>query len=303
MNRWILVTALVLIAASAAAQPRPAYEVDDFVDPRQHDGPVFISRLVLGGARGLVDDYRVAGGNTGFLQVTNTFYGGPWQVGFNHTETTGDTPRVFRCDCRPILYLPTPSPSPAPPPPGPKNAFVLAFYRPTAAGEAGPAAMLHTSLTFSRQRIDTPLRSLTTGEVIDHRSGHEHSVGIDTDTRLALGGHVLWGSVAYTRTWTSGTIDDRMQNELTYTARPTGWEVGRVLMRTTLTVGGVSNRGGTAINVVNPAFEAFWHSHLTKANVHVVWSPQALRDGANGWRTHSQIALLVDRALWVHMFR
>src|SRR4051794_38752523 len=100
MMRRLLLPLAFLLASSALAQPRPVYEPDDFVDPRQHDGPVFISRLGLGGADGLIDNYRALGGNVGFLHITNTFYGGHWQVGLNHTETTGDEPRVFRCDCQ-----------------------------------------------------------------------------------------------------------------------------------------------------------------------------------------------------------
>jgi hypothetical protein len=76
-----------------------------------------------------------------------------------------------------------------------------------------------------------------------------------------------------------------------------------VLLRATLTVGGVSNRGGTALNVVNPAFEAFLHEPKTRANLHLVWSPQSTNSGNGGWETHHQIAIFVDRALYVHLFR
>ena len=55
--------------------------------------------------------------------------------------------------------------------------------------------------------------------------------------------------------------------------------------------------------VVNPAFEAFWHHWGTRANLHLVWSPQTTRSGAEGWETHHQIALFVDRALFVKIFR
>jgi hypothetical protein len=80
-----------------------------------------------------------------------------------------------------------------------------------------------------------------------------------------------------------------------YTARPPGWALGRILARTTLTVGGVTRRGGTALNVVNPAFEAFWHSYPTHINVHLVWSPRLTNDGAVGWRSRNQIAFFVER--------
>jgi hypothetical protein len=54
---------------------------------------------------------------------------------------------------------------------------------------------------------------------------------------------------------------------------------------------------------VSPAFEAFWHEHTTDVNVHLVWNPQSTRSGAEGWTTTHQIALFVDRALYVKLFR
>jgi hypothetical protein len=82
-----------------------------------------------------------------------------------------------------------------------------------------------------------------------------------------------------------------------------GRAVGPFLLRATLTVGGVSGRGASGLNIVNPAFEAFWHSRGTGANVHLVWSPLGARSGAEGWQTHDQIALFVDRALYVKLFQ
>lgn len=68
-------------------------------------------------------------------------------------------------------------------------------------------------------------------------------------------------------------------------------------------VGGVAGRGASGLNIVNPAFDAFWHDPKTRANIHLVWSPLAARSGAEGWQTHHQIALFVDRALYVKLFR
>src|SRR5204863_465954 len=132
-----------LFATAAAAQQRSIFDPDDFVDPGQHAGPVFTSRLVLGAARNLIDDYRPTGG--------------------------------------------------------------------------------------------------------------------DADTHFTIGGHDVSGSLFYARTSRSGTVDDRNQQELAYTARPPGWAVARILVRPTLTVAAVSSRGATGLNVVNPALELFWH--------------------------------------------
>src|SRR5438067_2471494 len=144
--------------------------------------------------------------------------------------------------------------------------------------------------------------SFATQEVTERRSGREQSFGVDADTYFRVGRHNLWGEVFYARTTQTGAIDNRSQSELAYMSRFPAWVVGPLILRGMLTVGAVSNRGGTGVNVVNPAFEAFWHLQASRANIHLVWSPQSTRSGAGGWETHQQIALFVDRALYVHLF-
>jgi len=61
-------------------------------------------------------------------------------------------------------------------------------------------------------------------------------------------------------------------------------------------------RGATGINIINPTFEAYWHHSRSEASFHVVWSPQTTRSGAEGWRTTHQLAVFVDRALYVKLF-
>ena len=228
------------------------------------------------------------------------------QVDYKHTEPRVDTPPVFRCDCKPPIYFPTPPPpdaTPNPPPPGSKDTVQIGWYQVVVRGDVEPPYTLRHRLTYSRERLSILLRSITTEQVVDRRSGHEQSIGLDMDIpALPIRGYNIWGSLSYARTWSSGTIQNRSQQEFVYTARPPGWSMGPVLGRATFTIGGVSHRGGTALNVVNPAFEAFWHSDTTRVNVHLAWSPQATRDGQNGWKTRSQIALFVDRALWVYIF-
>jgi hypothetical protein len=306
MSSRLLFAALAafLLAATAAAQPRPIFDSDDFVDPRQHDGPVFLTRAIVGVARNLVDDYRPLGQDAAFLQLANSVYWNRWQFDYKHSEVRGehDAPPLVRCGCNPPLYFPTPPPpnaTPLPPPPGPRDTVQFGFYRPVPGGPAAPPIMLRTQFTVTRQHLGTEATSFTTGEVVERRSGHEQSFGLDADTHFRIREHDVWGSVAYAYTSRSGTSADRVQQGLTYTARPPGWALGRVLARATLTVGGVSNRGGTAINVVNPAFEAFFHSQATKANLRAIWSPTAWRDSA-GWKTRHQIALLVE---YVHLWR
>jgi hypothetical protein len=178
----------------------------------------------------------------------------------------------------------------------------VGFYRRKPVGAADPPIALRTRLSFSRESFTTNIRSFTTGEIVERRSGHDQSIGVDADTHFVIRGRNVWGSLLYARTSTSGTIAaDRTQQEFAYTARPPGFSVWRMLARATLTVGAVTNRGGTALNVVNPAFEAFWHDHATQANVHLVWSPLTMRDGAKGWRIRHQIALFVDRKLYMKL--
>jgi len=300
---------IVLVAAAAAAQQRPIFEPDDFVDPRQHDAPIFISRLVAGAVRDFVDDYRPLGKDAGVLYLTNSLFWSHWQFDYKHSEVRGEnkSPDPVRCGCDPPLYFPTPPPPGATPPaprPGSRDTVDVGFYRRKQIGAADPPIALRTRLTFSQENLTTNIRSFTTGEIVERRSGHDRSIGVDADTHFVVGGHNVWGSLLYARTSTSGTLADRTQQEFAYVARPPGYSVGRVLARATLTVGGVTNRGGTALNVVNPALEAFWHDHTTQANVHLVWSPLTMRDGsATGWQTRHQIALFVDRALYVKLFR
>jgi hypothetical protein len=291
---------------AASSQQRPIYDPDDSVDPRQHDGPAFVSRLVLGGASGFVDDDRPSHQNIGFLHIANSLYWGGVQFDYKLSNVSGKNIPVSVCGCagNPI-YFPTPPSAdsvPAAPPPGLKQTTQFAWYHAVNGGPAEPTVMLRYRLSVSQQRIDTDVTSIATGGV-SRLSGRERSFGLDADTYFRIGGHDIWGSLLVGRTTRTGTTDNRAQNELAYMSRFPGRSVGPFLLRATLTVGGVTGRGASGLNIVNPAFEAFWHSRKTDANVHIIWSPLAARSGAEGWQTHHQIALFVDRALYVKLFR
>jgi hypothetical protein len=310
MRRAILWPALFLFTSAALAQQRPIFDPDDEFDPRDHAENVFISRMIAGVVLDDVDDYRPLGQDAGFVELANTLYAGSWQIGFKRSVTAGEhgAPRLFRCGCTPPVIFPTAPPAnatPAAPPPGSRDTLQFGWYRAQGGAFGTPPIMLRTQLTVTRRDIDTTIRSASSEEVIDRHMGHEQSIGLDTDTHFIVRGHDMWGSLSWARTRRYGTEDedDRTQQEFAYTARPPGWEVGRVLMRTTFTVGGVTNRGGTALNVVHPALEAFVHSYITGVNVHAAWSPLAMRDGLHRWRTRNQVALFIDRALWVHPLR
>jgi hypothetical protein len=300
---------LLLIGIPAAAQQRPIFDPDDSVDPRQHDGTVFISRLLIGGASGFIDDYRPVHHNAGFVLFTNSLYWSNLQLDYKRSAIRAGSPRpLLECRCPNPIYFPTPplpGSTPAAPTPASKDTVQVAWYgRSPFAGRApDPPVMLRYRLSISRQPIDTVIKAFATGEVISRLSGREQWIGLDADTYFPLGRHDVYGSLLFARTVRSGTRDNRSQNELAYMSRLPAVAIHGILVRATLTVGGVSGRRGTALNIVNPAFEAFWHDPKTRANFHFVWSPQSTNSGAGGWETHHQIAFFVDRALYVHLFR
>ena len=295
----------LLLAGSSSAQQRPIFDPDDFVDPRQRDATLFISRLVLGGASGFDDDYRPLHQNAGFVSLANSLYLGHAQFDYKHSEVFGKDRPVSACFCNgnPIYFPTAPSRDsiPAAPPPGPRETMQFAWYHTASGGPVEPR-VLRYRLSWRWQRIDTDVTSIATGET-SHPSGREQSIGLDADTYFRISGHDVWGSLLYARTVRTGTTDNRSQNEFAYMSRFPGRAVGPFLLRATLTVGGVTGRGASGLNVVNPAFEAFWHHSGTDMNVHLVWSPLAARSGAEGWQTHHQIAVFVDRALYVKLFR
>src|SRR5688572_5129641 len=141
--------AALLLTASAAAQPRPIFDPDDFVDPRQREGPVFVSRLAIGVAWNLIDDYRPVDQNAGFVHVANSFYWSQFEIAYKRTEVRGQDmsapARAQRCPERinvspvggcnpnvpPILFpaRSAPDATPAAPPPGSKDALQFGWYR------------------------------------------------------------------------------------------------------------------------------------------------------------------------------
>ena len=294
--------ALIVIAvlASSALAQGPVFEPDDFVDPEIHEGPLFLSRFVTGVVRNAEDRFRPIHGDVGFVIFTNSLYVDRFQFDYKHREAAGDDPQpLTRCDCPDPVYFPTPPPGdamPAGPQPGRSDTLQLAFYR------TSNAITLRYRLAFTRQQLDTTVTSALTGEVIEQRSGHDQSFTVEADTHFRFLGGDVWGTLYFARASRSGVPDQRAQNEFGYVWRPAGRSVKEVLIRTELTVGGISGRGATGINLVNPYFEALWRHRDTKINFHLVWSPQATRDG-DGWHTNNEIAVFADYTLFVHMFR
>lgn len=302
LSRLLLCAAALLAAVPAMAQ-RPPFEPDDFVDPAMRSGPLFMSRLVLGGVRNGSDHYRPRDGDGGFVLFTNSLYLNELQFDYKHQEVSGqDDPRVQRCDCPDPIYFPTPPPgnaTPQAPPPGRSDTLQFAFYR-TSDPDSPTPSTLRYRLSWTRQELDTVVTSASTGEVVELRSGHDQSFTVDADTHFVIAGRHLWGSLYFARTSRSGTPDDRTQNELAYVSRFPGWSVGPVLFRGKLTLAGITGRGATGLTVINPYLEAYWRHEKTKANFHFVWSVERTKDGVNGWRTNYQLAFFLDRILYVY---
>jgi hypothetical protein len=299
-----LVLTLVL-GGAAAAQQRPIFDPDDFLDPREREGTFFVSRLVAGGARSYIDDFRPASEDVAFLHVTNSVYWKGVQFDYKHSEVFAENgpPDVILCGCsgrdNPI-YFPTPPPgdaTPNPPPPGPKDTLQFGHYLSWGRSADGVPVTLRYRLTYSHQKIERDVVSAATGET-SRLSGKEQSFGFETDTRFRIAGRDLFGSLIVSRSVRSGTPEDRSQTSIVHVSRFPAVAWKRVLFRATLTAGGVSGRGSTALNVVHPAFEAFWHDHYTRANFHLIYSPQTLRSGTGGWNMTHQIAVFVDRVLF-----
>lgn len=303
--RILLYAAAALLVMIPAAAQWPVFEPDDFVDPALHDGALFLSRVAAGGVANRSDHYRPRDGNAGFVLFTNSLYVGRLQFDYKHRELFGeDDARLQRCDCPEPVYFPTPPPgnaTPESPPPGRSDTLQMALYHTSGDASSAPST-LRTRLRWSRQKIDTVVTAVSTGRVLERRSGHDQSFTFDTDTHFRIAGREFWGSLYFARTSRSGTQDDRAQNVFAYVSRFPGWAAGPVLFRTTLTVGGITHRGTRGVNVIHPHFEAYWRHEKTKANFHLAWSAEGMRSAAEGWRINHQVAIFLDRTLYVKVF-
>jgi hypothetical protein len=293
---------LLFLATAATAQQRPIYDADDFVDPRTRGAAMFFSHLVVGAAANLADDYRPVLGNGPFFQWANSVYWSGLQVDFKHARAyTGAPPPVQLCACQPVAYFPTPPAAnapPAAPPAGSKESLQFGRY----VRWPWSDVMLRYRLTWTRQNIDTTVKYPGVDLAAPSLHGHEQSFGLDADTHFRIGRRDVWGTIVFARNSRSGTPDPRAQNELAYTSRFPAVDIGTVSLMPRFTVGGVSGRGATGLNVVNPQLDFSYYHHGTEANLHLIYSPLATRSGANGWQRRHQIALFADRALFAKMF-
>jgi hypothetical protein len=308
MRTRILLYAVAFFVAMPVLAQRSPIEPDDFVDPAMRNGSLYLLRVATGVVANPSDRYRPSRGNAGFILITNSFYAGRFQFDYKHVEFAAedDPPRVQRCDCPDPVYFPTAPPgnaTPTLPPPGRSDTLQASFYR-TAGRSTDTPVTLRYRVSVTGEPTDTVVTSASTGEVVERHSGYDRSFTFDADTHFRLGRYSLWGTVYFAQTsrTNSGTGPDRTQNELAYVSRLPGWAAGPVLFRPKLTIGGITGRGGPGLNLVNPYLEAYWRHERTKVNFHLAWSAEGTRSGAEGWRTNHQVAIFLDRTLWVKSF-
>ncbi|HEV7923320.1 MAG TPA: hypothetical protein VGR02_21260 [Thermoanaerobaculia bacterium] len=312
MIRAAAVLFALLTALTASAQ-RPLFDPDDFLDPRERGGrPVLISRLVVGAGSNLSGDgFRPLGENIGYVHLANSFSWRSVQFDYKRTQMKAEDGEAARWEYRNkprqgnLLPLSRTRDATS----KSKDTLHAAWYWPVPAG-GGIPVMLRSRVTFATQPIETEVFVATLGT--RHASGRERTFAIDTDTWFRIAGHDFFGSLAVsgTKTRTNANTNgifvdtgDRDERALTYTNRFPALALNRarILVRPTLTVGGISNRGGSAVNLVNPAIEIFHPFARSGANLHIIYSPQWAADGER-WKTTHQVAVLVDRALFVKVF-
>ncbi|HYK05925.1 MAG TPA: hypothetical protein VE974_29550 [Thermoanaerobaculia bacterium] len=303
MRRGLFLAATFLAALAAEGQ-RPIFEPDDFIDPAMLTGPLFISRLVAGGAWNPTDRFRPLADDAGLVVLTNSLYVKQFQFDYKHAEFIGveESQTLRRCDCPDPVYFPTPPPAGATPrgPSGERSETLqLAFYR-TATRRP---ITLRYRLAWTRREIDTTVLSPATGDVLEHHSGHDQSFTLDADTHFSLFGRDVWGTLYVARASSSGMpAGDRAQNEIAYIYRPPGFAAGPLLVRGKFTVGGITGRGAAGLNLVNPYLETIWRHERTKVTVRAIWSGEWTRSGIEGWQRNHQVALVLDRTLFVKIF-
>jgi hypothetical protein len=307
---------LTFLTAVTASAQQPLFDPDDFLDPRATDGrPVLISRLVIGAGSNLSGDgFRPLGEHVGYVHLANSFSWRSVQFDYQRSElrAEGGEAAVWQEIQQPKRTLQTRNATPTS-----KDTLHAAWYWPIPAGGGSIPVILRTRVTFATQQIETIVVNSPTSVTpmsgreptvvfpgsATHMSGRERTFAIDTDTWFRLCGHDVFGTLALSRTKTTGTLADRDERALTYTNRfpAFSYDRAKIVIRPTLTIGGTSKRAGSAVNLVNPSIEIFRPFVHTGANLHVIWSPQWTANGADRKVRH-QVAVLIDRALFVKVF-
>src|SRR5947199_5475391 len=86
----LIIVVATLLSTAADAQVRAVFDPDDFLDAREHQFPVFISRLAAGGARDFIDDFRPLHQDVAFLHVPNSFYWSRFELEYKRSEVRAE---------------------------------------------------------------------------------------------------------------------------------------------------------------------------------------------------------------------
>lgn len=312
MIRTATILVAFLTAATALAQ-QPLFDPDDFLDPRETGGrPAFVSRVIIGGASNMSGDgFRPLGKQTGYVHLSNSFYWRSIQFDYKRSETRAEDGEAAQWEFPDDDSNDRRFEQVRPATPKSKDTLNASWYWPVPAG-GGIPAMLRSRLTYTTQSIDNEIASVTNASppmnTTVRVSSTERTYAFDTDTWFRIAGHDVFGSLAISGTKTTGLPSyleaERDVRTIAYTNRfpAFSYDPARIVIRPTFTVGGISNRGGSAVNLVNPSIEIFRPFIRTGANLHVIYSPQWAVDENDRWQTTHQVAVYVDRALFVKVF-
>ncbi|MCU1244378.1 MAG: hypothetical protein JWN02_288 [Acidobacteria bacterium] len=321
--RLPFVTLLLIVLAAGAdlgAQTVDIFDPDDYVDPRSHGvgngsrGDLFfVSRAVVGFARGYADKDRPLNQDVAVANINTSVYWSSFQLTYKHSEVRGENAWSARRQPAAGLQLLAGNA----PPPGPKDSVQLALYH-----QIG-GCMLRYQGSWGRQSVAPPRSQQQTpdpggsnvtpsgyldgtvglrdGGPVAPRDDEDEHYAIDIDTVVHIGGRSFYGAVSYSSVTRNTVRQKETQQQLTYTGRLPILQWGELQLAPAVLVGGISG-GNSALSLANPTLDLSWHSVATRANVHVVYSP-VLRNGARGWDTQHQVAVYVDRALYAKLVR
>jgi hypothetical protein len=284
----------LLVVAAANAQQLDIFDPDDFVDPWDLPGPVFISRLVAGASRGYLDQYRPVGQDVGFVHIANSLYWSGFQFDYKRTQLRGENPPPEE-SCRGLSVQASACMSArielgAAPVPGSKDLAQLSWYQ-----TIGNRVTIRYRIAQGRQSARP--------ETAAHVPGiedHDDTRILQVDGRVFVGNRVLSGTVAWTELTRHSTFDQTKQRTLIFGTYLPIVLIGPAQLISRLQLGSVS--GVTpVIDIINPSVELALHVERVNMNLHVVYSP-VFRDLGNGKSMNHQVAVYADRRLFMFIF-
>lgn len=296
-----LLALLSLTAGLAAhAQQLDLFDPDDFVDPHEIRGrTVFISRLVVGASRGLLDQNRALGQDIAFVHLANSLYWSGFQLDYKRSETRGENPEpssetpCFENASFAAARVCTEAriDEGQPPEPGAKNLIQVSWYQ-----TVGERVTLRYRVAYARQ------------DAVPETVAQDAGLKDYDDTRMAqidagvrVGGRTLSGYVGYTELTRLSTIDQVQRQTITLGAFLPLYRVARGILTPRVQISGIADTG-PAIDVVNPSLDLSWTIPRADVNVHAIYSP-VYGDLGDGTKLQHQVAVYADYAILVLPWR